>query len=86
MAEGRAHGDGEAARARRDFHAPAELPSQGPIIVGARQSAASASQPDQPLDDRYQAYESNPAPWWIGLLWICFLVGGATYLIVNLIE
>lgn len=58
----------------------------GPIVAGPAESAASASHPDQILDDRYQSYESNPAPWWIGLLWIAFLVFGAAYLIVNLIE
>lgn len=61
-------------------------PATGPIVAGPAESAASASHPDQLLDDRYQTYESNPAPWWIGLLWIAFLVFGAAYLIVNLIE
>lgn len=82
MAERPAQDD--AARVQHDDHAPLDLPDLGPIMVSARQSAARASHPDQPLDDRFQAYESNPAPWWIGLLWLSFLVGGASYLIVNL--
>jgi hypothetical protein len=67
-------------------HAPVILPAVGPIIASPAESAASASRPEQFLDDRYQTYESNPAPWWIGFLWIVFLVFGAAYLIVNLIE
>jgi hypothetical protein len=37
-------------------------------------------------DERVHVYESNPAPWWIGLLWVAFLLFGATYLIVNLLR
>lgn len=78
MAERRSGHDGDAALP--------PLPAVGPIVAGPAESAATASRPDQILDDRYQAYESNPAPWWIGLMWIAFLVFGAAYLIVNLIE
>ena len=67
-------------------HARVVLPAVGPIIASGTESAATASRPEQFLDDRYQTYESNPAPWWIGLLWIAFLVFGAAYLIVTLIE
>ena len=83
MADGHAH-DEDATRVHRDFHAPADLPDTGPIAVNPKTSAAIASQPNQELDDRFQVYEANPAPWWVGLLWICYLVGGAAYLIVNL--
>ena len=83
MADGHAH-DETAATGRRNFHAPADLPDPGPIAVSPRQSAAVASQPTQQLDDQYQVYESNPAPWWVGVLWLCYLIGGATYLLVNL--
>lgn len=63
------------------------LSSVGPIVAAPGESAATASRPDQVLEgDRYQTYESNPAPWWIGLMWICYLVFGAAYLIINLID
>lgn len=77
---------GGAPAAHDRYHAPASLPALGPIIAAPTESAASASHPEQILDDRYQAYESNPAPWWIGFLWLAFLAFGAAYLIVNLIE
>jgi hypothetical protein len=67
-------------------HAPLDLDGVGPIVALPSESAACASRPDQELDDRYQTYESNPAPWWIALLWAAFLSFGAAYLIVNLIE
>lgn len=57
-----------------------------PILAPLGASPARASTPDQELDPRYQTYQSNPAPWWIAVLWVVFLVGGATYLVVNLIE
>jgi hypothetical protein len=63
----------------------APLPA-GPIIALPSESAAAASTPEQVLDDRYHAYEANPAPWWIGLAWIAFLVFGAVYLFVNLLD
>jgi hypothetical protein len=67
--------------------APSAAPHPtGPIIALPSESAAAASRPDQPLDERYHAYEANPAPWWIGLVWIVFLVFGASYLIVNLLD
>jgi hypothetical protein len=49
-------------------------------------SAAEASRPETPLEERYHIYESNPAPWWIGLLWATYLIFGVVYLIVNLLE
>jgi hypothetical protein len=66
----------------------AEEPGRGagPILAPSGSSPAQASRPDTPLDDRYHIYESNPAPWWIALLWLAFLVCGAAYLIVNLLE
>lgn len=91
MADKQGRGEGEAGRhptvaAEHGHHARVILPPVGPIIASGTESAAAASRPEQYLDDRYQAYESNPAPWWIGLLWIAYLVFGAAYLIVNLIE
>jgi hypothetical protein len=63
------------------------LPSGGrPIVVTGGDSAASASRPDTELDVRYHAYESNPVPWWLSIVWLCFLVFGFVYLVVNLLE
>ena len=28
----------------------------------------------------------NPAPWWVAIMWLVFLVSGAAYLIVNLMR
>jgi hypothetical protein len=66
--------------------APAADP-RGPILAPAGASAATANRPDSGLDGgHYHIYESNPAPWWIGLLWLSFFVFGATYLILNLLR
>jgi hypothetical protein len=63
------------------------LPTEsGPILAPGNASAAEASRPDTPLEGKYHIYESNPAPWWIALLWMSFLIFGITYLIVNLIA
>jgi hypothetical protein len=67
-------------------HRPPPDLDAAPIIVGRGESAAAASRPDQPLDGAYHAYEANPAPWWIGVLWLGFFVFGAAYLIINLIP
>ena len=56
----------------------------GPIMTRPGGSAAEASRPDQPLPEGYHIYESNPVPWWLTLIWITFLIGGASYLIINL--
>ena len=75
--------------ARRDgAHAPpaATSSSLGAIIASPGESAAAASHPDQLLDEGYHIYESNPAPWWVGLLWVSFLVFGVVYLILNLLA
>lgn len=58
----------------------------GPIVAPGGASPAEASRPDHLLDDRFHIYDSNPAPWWMALLWLAFLIGGATYLVVNLLE
>jgi hypothetical protein len=58
----------------------------GPVLAPLGSSAAEASRPDTPLEERYHIYESNPAPWWIGLLWATYLIFGVVYLIVNLLE
>ena len=59
----------------------------GPIIAPQGASPAEASRPDQQLEfGRYHIYESNPAPWWIALLWLSFFIFGATYLILNLLP
>jgi hypothetical protein len=57
-----------------------------PILAPPGASPAIASQPDQELDPAYNTYEANPAPWWIALLWIVFLTGGAVYLVRNLVK
>jgi hypothetical protein len=56
----------------------------GPVMAPRGDSPAVASQPTQELDPRHQTYESHPVPWWVAVLWLAFLVGGATYLVVNL--
>jgi len=67
-------------------HAPVSTPDVRPIIVPPGAPAAEASRPEQVFDERYHAYESNPVPWWLTLIWLSFLIGGATYLIVNMIP
>jgi hypothetical protein len=57
-----------------------------PIVAPPGGSPALASRPDRELDPRWHAYEANPAPWWIAAMWIAFLVGGAAYLVVSLME
>ena len=49
-------------------------------------SPARASQPQGELDHTFHAYEENPAPWWLALLWVGYLVGGAVYLVRNLMP
>ena len=58
----------------------------GPVLAPLGASAAEASRPETQLEERFHIYESNPAPWWIGLLWASYLIFGVLYLIVNLIE
>ena len=57
-----------------------------PILAAPGASPALASSPYRELDHAHHVYESNPAPWWVALLWVCFLVGGAVYLVVNLMR
>jgi len=57
-----------------------------PILAPPGASPALASNPTRELDHSHHAYEANPAPWWIALLWLVFLVGGAAYLVVNLMR
>jgi hypothetical protein len=57
------------------------------VLAPPGASPATASDPQRSLDDgRWHIYESNPAPWWIGVLWLGFFVFAITYLIVNLLE
>jgi len=66
---------------------PDEEPGIGPIVVPGGSSAAEACHPNDTLEDGpYHIYESNPAPWWIALLWASFLIFGVTYLILNLLA
>jgi hypothetical protein len=58
----------------------------GPILAPGGASPAESSRPETPLEDRFHIYESNPAPWWMALVWLAFLLGGAAYLVINLIE
>lgn len=60
--------------------------SGSPIVAPPGQPPASASQPEQTLDARFHTYETNPAPWWVALLWATFLLFAAGYLVVNLIA
>jgi hypothetical protein len=57
-----------------------------PIVAPPGASPALASSPYRELDPVHHAYEANPAPWWVALMWIVYLVGGATYLVVNLMR
>jgi hypothetical protein len=66
--------------------ADAAPPSIGPILAPPGASPALASDPFRELDPAHQVYEANPAPWWVAAMWITFLVGGAAYLVVNLIR
>lgn len=57
-----------------------------PILAPRGASPAIASQPDVELDHRHHTYEAHPAPWWVAAMWLVFLVGGAIYLVVNLMP
>jgi len=58
-----------------------------PIVAPRGESPATASDPHTVLEDAtYHIYEANPAPWWIGLLWLAFFVGGIVYLLVALVR
>jgi hypothetical protein len=66
---------------------PDERPASGPVVAPSGAPAAMASRPDRPHEDgRWHIYESNPAPWWVAVLWGAFFVFGVTYLILNLLE
>ena len=68
-------------------HSPAVPAGDGlPVLAPPGASPALASQPSRELDHAYHAYESNPAPWWLALLWVGFLIGGAGYLVLNLMQ
>lgn len=69
-----------------EHHPSPPSSAAGPVLAPLGASAAEASRPETQLDERYHIYESNPAPWWIGLLWVAYLIFGVVYLIVNLIE
>lgn len=56
-----------------------------PILAPSGSSAATASRPDEKLEDGYHIYESNPVPWWIALIWLSFFVFALGYLLSNLI-
>ncbi len=58
----------------------------GPVLAPLGASAAEASRPETALEERYHIYESNPAPWWIGVLWASYLIFGVIYLVLNLLE
>lgn len=57
-----------------------------PVLAPPGGSPALASRPDTDLDHAYHAYEANPVPWWVAVLWVAFLIGGATYLVFNLMQ
>ena len=62
--------------------------SDGPVLAPGGTSPASASGPDVGLEEgeRCHVYEANPAPWWVGLLWLAFFVFAVVYLVANLVE
>jgi len=64
--------------------APPETP--GPIVAPPGASAGHASHPDAPFDARWHVYDANPAPWWIGVLWLSFFLFALVYLLRNLIA
>lgn len=60
-------------------------PGTGPIVAPLGSSAAQASHPTQEFDDAtYHTYEANPAPWWVGAVWLSFFIFGLVYLVLNL--
>jgi hypothetical protein len=59
-------------------------PDDEPIKAPANASPALASHPEQTLDGRYNTYEPNPVPWYVTVLWLCFVVFGVSYLVLNL--
>ncbi len=64
-----------------------QVPTSGrPITAPPSASPAEASDPDNTLDQRYHTYESNPLPWWLTVIWISFLIFGAAYLVVSLVQ
>ena len=63
-----------------------ESPGGLPILAPPGASPALASDPQRELDHAHHSYEANPAPWWVALMWLGFLVGGAAYLVVNLMR
>ena len=71
---------------RRTTEEPRPTADGLPILAPPGASPALASSPYRELDHAHHVYESNPAPWWVALLWIGFLVGGAVYLVVNLMR
>lgn len=60
--------------------------ADGPVVAPRGTSAARASQPDAPLDERWHIYDANPVPWWMAALWLGFFVFAVVYLIRNLLE
>lgn len=64
----------------------AGAPQGLPIMAPPGASPALASDPLRELDHSHHAYDANPAPWWMAIVWVTFLVGGAVYLVVNLMR
>jgi len=60
-------------------------PQVRPIVAPPSASPAEASHPENSLEGRFHAYESNPAPWWLTVIWASFLIFGLVYLIINLV-
>jgi hypothetical protein len=74
-------------RTAADDDAAAERSAGGlPILAPPGASPALASDPLRELDHSHHAYEANPAPWWMAIVWLTYLVGGAVYLVVNLMR
>ncbi len=58
----------------------------GPLVAPPGASPAEANRPDSPLDARWNSYEANPAPWWIGVLWASFSLFGLIYLLRSMLS
>ena len=62
-------------------------PPADPILAPGGSPPATASRPDRRFEDAsWHAYDANPAPWWLGILWVGFFVFAVTYLIRNLLQ
>ncbi len=58
-----------------------------PVLAPHGASPAEASDPARDIEDgQFHIYEANPVPWWVALVWLCFIGFAITYLIRSLME